>query len=177
MRAAEIVERLRAYNGRKDAQHSAVPLSHIIDVCTTLLQHEFLHTNVQLVVELPAEPLPDLWVDATQIELVFVSLFRNGMESFPNLPKNERLMLVTARKLQNSQIEVAIQDGGRGLSSLDPELMFQPFSSTKKHGLGMGLPVSRSIVELHGGQIWAEPDPQGGSCFRFTLPTINPRGV
>jgi C4-dicarboxylate-specific signal transduction histidine kinase len=113
--------------------------------------------------------------DRVQIQQVLVNLMRNAMEAMEESERRE-LVVKTARA-ESDMIAVTVSDTGGGIAEdLRPQL-FQPFFTTKKHGMGIGLSISRSIIEAHGGEIRADPNPGGGTVFRLTLPAVSHEGA
>jgi two-component system sensor kinase FixL len=108
-------------------------------------------------------------VNRVQIQQVLINLIRNACEAMAN--QTARELTLATRALANSVIEVTVADVGPGIPREIADQLFLPFVSTKRDGMGMGLFISRSIVEAHGGQLTAEPKPTGGAIFRFTLPS------
>jgi signal transduction histidine kinase len=124
---------------------------------------------VALVVELAPE-LPVVLGDSIQLQQVILNLLMNGIEAMTSVAGRPRQLVVRSQIQGTGLIYVSVQDSGIGLT---PEVMirlFEPFFTTRTKGIGMGLPISRSIVEAHGGSLWAEPAPDHGSVFQFTLP-------
>jgi two-component system sensor kinase FixL len=120
-------------------------------------------------VEISAEPgLPSALIDKVQIEQVLLNLIRNALEAMAESPRKE--IVVSAFPADGDMIEVRVADTGPGLSPVVREKLFKPFTTTKTHGMGVGLSICRSIVEAHGGKLWATDNPGGGTLFCFTLP-------
>ena len=119
-----------------------------------------------------SEPLPPVAVDRLQIEQVLVNLIRNALEAMHESPAG-RHELCFGTATVNGSVEVTVSDTGVGLPSGDPDQMFQRFFTTKHGAIGMGLPISRTIVENHGGRLWAMPRPDRGAVLRFTLPALS----
>jgi two-component system sensor kinase FixL len=107
-------------------------------------------------------------VDRVQIQQVLVNLFRNALEAMAASP--QRRLVASTRPAGDDMIEVAVADTGTGFADGVESNLFQTFFTTKETGMGVGLSISRSIVEAHGGKMWAEQNPSGGATFRFTLP-------
>jgi two-component system sensor kinase FixL len=106
---------------------------------------------------------------------VALNLIRNAIEAMQDAPKRE--LVVGARLADEDMVEVFVSDTGTGISPQAAEQLFQPFFTTKAEGMGVGLSISRTIVEAHGGRIWVEPNPAGGTVFRFTLPGVLQREI
>jgi two-component system sensor kinase FixL len=109
--------------------------------------------------------------DRVQIQQVLVNLFRNALEAMANSDRRE--LIATNTQAADDMIEVAISDTGHGFGSEMPPNLFQPFFTTKETGMGVGLSISRTIIEAHGGRMWAENNDGGGAIFRFTLPAAS----
>ena len=109
-------------------------------------------------------------VDKVQIQQVALNLIRNGIEAMEDAPSKE--IFVGARPAPDDMVEVYVSDTGHGISAEAAEQLFQPFMTTKAHGMGIGLSISRTIIEAHGGRIWVDANPGGGAIFRFTLPGV-----
>ncbi|MBD0276315.1 MAG: hypothetical protein ICV73_30880, partial [Acetobacteraceae bacterium] len=123
------------------------------------------------------DALPLVFVDAVQIQQVLFNLMRNAFEAMTaeapgggGAPPRRRDLTVTAARAGPGTVEVAVADSGPGLAPEVAGRLFEPFVSTKRGGMGMGLSICRSIVEAHGGRLRAEPNPGGGTVFRFALP-------
>ena len=112
------------------------------------------------------------WVSADRIHLqqVFMNLLTNALDAMKIETGRPRELRIQTRVNARHAVEVTIQDSGVGLDPQNLEKLFEPFHTTKPQGLGMGLPISRSIIEAHGGRLWAEPGDSRGATFRFTLP-------
>jgi len=111
--------------------------------------------------------------DKVQIQQVILNLLRNSIDAMEDSPRRD--LVVTARTLPDDMVEVAVADTGPGVSDKIADQLFQPFITTKQQGMGVGLSISRTIIEAHGGRIWVEPNEGGGAVFRFTLRAV-PRG-
>jgi two-component system sensor kinase FixL len=116
------------------------------------------------------DPVVDLvTVDKVQIQQVLINLLRNAIEAMEASQKRE--LVISATPATNDMVAIAVADTGSGIVPEVAAQLFQPFVTSKRHGMGVGLSISRTIVEAHGGQIAAEPNPGGGTIFRFTLRT------
>lgn len=170
IRAGQIVRRIRGLVHRGDAQTKPEPLRAIVDEACELAFVDARLLGVDREVRLSRD---DLWVnvDAIQIQQVLINLIRNAVESVHKLPGAKvSVVAVEAGPL----VTVAVSDNGPGISDTVREDLFSPFNSTKSQGLGLGLSISRTIIEAHGGKIWSENQPGGGATFRFTLQRTDP---
>jgi C4-dicarboxylate-specific signal transduction histidine kinase len=169
LRAGEIVDRLRNFVRRKGPHQVEIDLEALVRRLLDLIEPEIRQSRVQVEVNIPRD-LPRVSADEAQIEQVVVGLVRNSLEAMADSPPEERRLMIRAVQNCRKEIEWTVCDRGHGLSGEAAERLFEPFFSTKPFGLGMGLPISRSIVQGHGGRIWVEPNTDRGACFRFTLP-------
>jgi len=169
LRAGEIVDRLRNFVRRKGPHQVEINLESLIRRLLDLIEPEIRQARVRVEVDMAAD-FPSVSADESQIEQVIVSLVRNSLEAMAETPLEERSLTIRGVQSAGNEIEVAVCDRGRGLRDEAAERLFEPFFSTKPFGLGMGLPISRSILQWHGGRIWMEPNADRGACFRFTLP-------
>lgn len=163
-RAGKIISRIREFVKRSEPRRQAVPVTRILDNAVGFAEIDARKRQIDIEQSLP-DPLPEVMADPILIEQVLLNLLKNGIEA---MEKSEyRTLHVTVTDLE-PLIEVAVVDRGYGLR--DPERLFEPFYSTKSEGLGMGLNICRTIIESHHGRLWASPNPEGGTIFRFTLP-------
>ncbi len=102
-----------------------------------------------------------------------MNLILNGFDAMQDVPIDERRLVVQTAQQGKTTVCVSIHDTGIGLNRSDVGRLFEPFHTTKQEGMGMGLPISRSIIEAHGGSIWASDSPYGGAMFQFTLPSVS----
>jgi len=117
-----------------------------------------------------AEDMPLVLADKIEIEQVVLNLVRNAFDAMSDTAVGERKLTIRTSRLRSDSIELAVCDTGQGLPAEDAEKLFDSFFTTKPDGLGIGLSLSRSIIKAHGGRLWAEPNPDCGATFRFTLP-------
>jgi signal transduction histidine kinase len=117
---------------------------------------------------------PDLVVlgDRTQLQQVMINLLMNAIEAVRDGPEEKRRIELTMLPVGRAQAQVAVRDHGAGISPEQQERMFEAFWTTKDTGMGIGLAISRSIVETHGGQLWYRNHPEGGATFHFTVPLV-----
>ncbi len=168
LRAGDIIRGLRNLVQRETAVSEGVDVNALAADATRLLEPQARVHGVTLRLE-PATTLPALQADGTQVEQVMVNLMLNGIQAAAAATTGSREVVVTT-SVQNGAIEVAVRDTGRGFEPDVEERIFTPFFTTKTQGLGLGLAISRSIVECHGGRLWAVSHPDAGATFRFSLP-------
>ncbi|NEN75081.1 PAS domain S-box protein [Pelistega sp. NLN82] len=166
-RAGRIISRIRAFVKRNDPRRQRASINRIVSNTLDLAEIDARKHGKQI--EAYIEPdLPDVFADPILIEQVLLNLIKNGLESMINSKETVVRVLVNR---SNKYVEVAVIDRGHGIK--EPEQLFKPFFSTKPEGLGMGLNICRSIIESHNGQLWATPNPDGGTIFRFKIPFAN----
>jgi PAS domain S-box-containing protein len=164
-RAAEIIDRIRSLYKKSPPQRELVDVNGIIDEMLTLLNGEATRYSVAMGTRLAAE-LPKITADRVQLQQVLMNLMLNAMESM----KDSGGELTVKSELQDGQLHFSVSDTGVGLPTEGLDQMFSAFFTTKPQGSGMGLAISRSIVESHGGQLWATANDGRGAIFHFTLP-------
>lgn len=167
-RAGEIIHRLREFSHRRPTHQSVVPLPEVVRDAVHLIASELQYHHVRVNLSLPADT-PPVVGDAMQIEQVLINLIRNAIESMQQTGEGQRELDIRLSLPQTGMVEVALEDTGQGLPDGHIERLFGAFFSTKSQ-MGIGLTVSRSIIEAHGGQLWAEPGHGNGAIFCFTLP-------
>ena len=169
-RAGEIISRMREFVRKQQPNAQPIDLSHLVTQSLRLLQFELRRHEVRTKLEL-ASGLPPVMADAIQIEQVLVNLISNAMEAMDGQEPQSRLLEIRTTLWRDSkQAAVIVSDSGAGISPADAARLFDAFFTTKPNGLGMGLNISRSIIECHGGRLTASANAQRGMRFSFTLP-------
>lgn len=167
-RAGEIVWRMRDFARAEDAHFGPQNLNAVIREIAPVGELQARGQGVTIHYEL-GTGLPPVRADRVQVEQVLLNLVKNGIESMEGV-EHGRQLVVRTRRLNRDEVETAVADEGCGLpESMKPDV-FPPFITTKQGGLGLGLSISRSIVEAHGGRLWCAPNEGGGTTFYFTLP-------
>lgn len=164
LRAGEIIRRLREFAARGDTEKVEVPVDTMINEAIALARISNKFGNTQVVAELA--DTPPVLADKVQVQQVILNLLRNGLEAMEGTAKP--VLAVSTRRV-NDMVEVSVTDTGPGISPEVKERLFQPFVTTKQQGMGVGLAICRTIIEAHGGRLYAEDNPDGGTIFRFTL--------
>jgi PAS domain S-box-containing protein len=164
-RAADIIDRIRSFYKKSPPRRELVDVNGIIEEMLTLLTGEATRSSIAMRTDLSAE-LPKIMVDRVQMQQVFMNLMLNGIEAMENSGGD----LTVKSHLQDGQLQFSVSDTGVGLPMEKMDQIFSAFFTTKPHGSGMGLAISRSIVESHGGQLWASANSGTGATFHFTLP-------
>jgi PAS domain S-box-containing protein len=168
-RAGAIIDRLRAFVRKRRPQLSPLDINLVVREAVSFAEHEARENGVNINLQLCTTPRPVL-ADIIQIEQVILNLLRNAIEAMGETePGNRRLTLQTSNAGSDA-VMCAVGDTGCGFSAETASQLFDAFYTSKPDGMGMGLPISRSIIESHGGRLWATPNLSGGATFRFTLP-------
>jgi len=167
-RAADVISRLRAFVARTSVQRARVDILELINEALRLLEVAVNSSETQVQVE-TVDGLSRPLADRIQIVQVLVSLIVNALEAMSAVPSDQRRLCLRVMPTKDG-VQVNVSDAGCGIPSEVADYLFQPFHTTKPHGMGMGLAISRSIIESHGGRIWASAIPGQGATFHFTLP-------
>jgi len=169
-RAGEIIKRLRALVGKRPQEHSVVNLNHLVLEVASFVEYVAEKHQVDVSLQLSPGPLA-AELDLVQIEQVLLNLVRNAIDAMKQVDVDQRKLELITRKLGDDQIEVLVRDTGPGIPAENIEHLFDAFFSTKESGMGMGLPISRKIVESHNGKISATSEIGKGAEFRVVLPS------
>ena len=165
-RAAEIIDRVRSLYRRGTPIRELVDLNEIIREMVVLLNDTADRNSVSIRTELDAS-LPMARADRVQLQQILMNLMSNGIEA---MQATGGELSVTSRRTEDGQLLISVRDSGVGLPVDGPERIFEAFFTSKPHGTGMGLSISRRIIESHGGRLWASPNAGRGATFQFTLP-------
>ena len=166
LRAGQIIRRLRDFVASGETEHRVENITKLVEEASALAQVGAKDQAVR--VRYRFEPSAQLALaDKVQIQQVLLNLMRNAMEAMQG--SAQRDLLLSAVPAENDRIQVSVADTGSGLAPEVASQLFRPFVTTKQQGMGIGLSICRTIVESHGGKIWAEPNPGGGTIFHFTL--------
>jgi two-component system, LuxR family, sensor kinase FixL len=169
LRAGEIIRRLRDFVSRGETEHHVESLPKLIEEASALALVGAKEHGVS--VRYTMDPKVDLVLaDRVQIQQVVLNLIRNAIDAMEESPV--RRLAIGVKRLPGHYAEISVSDTGPGISPEIADQLFQPFITTKRTGMGVGLSISRTIVEAHGGKIRAEANPDGGATFRFTLRTV-----
>lgn len=168
-RASQVIRRIRDFLKKDSQQTALLDINDVAQEAVALARDELLKRNVALRVEL-AEDLPAVRGDRIQLQQVILNLIINGTEAMASVADGSRELYLISQKSGTSTVLIAVRDSGVGITVGDTDRIFDAFFTTKPTGMGMGLSISRSIVEAHGGRIWAEPNHGLGLTMRFTLP-------
>ena len=168
-RAADIVSRIRNFSKTAPVRRESVEINETILEVLGLARAAISQHSVLAKMQL-SEGLPPILGDRIQLQQVILNLIMNAIEAMSEMSEGSRELLVSASETESGSVLVAVSDTGPGLSQANSERIFDAFYTTKTSGLGMGLSICRSIVEAHGGRLWAAPNKPHGAVFCMTLP-------
>ncbi len=172
-RAAEVVRRIRSFARSDSKEHELIGIETLIGEVLPLVRMDAKanHTVFKTYI---AKNLPDIRVNRVEIQQVILNLLRNGVDAMQDVPEQHRRLDLRVSQLGTKEIEFSITDRGHGVSEDVANKLFTPFFTTKKSGMGMGLAISRSIVDAHGGTLRFSNNPVEGACFCLNLPINTP---
>ena len=168
-RAAQVIRRLRALFRKDHAEHKPLDINGLITEVATLLRHDIERRRITMQLSL-AEGLPPLSGDPILLEQVILNLLVNAREAMADAHEGPRELTIQTAQREPGNLNISVGDTGAGVKESELERIFDPFVSTKAEGLGMGLSISRSIIEAHGGRIWATCNPDRGITVHAELP-------
>jgi signal transduction histidine kinase len=169
LRASEVIRRMRELLLKRELELKLIDLNAVASDVLRLVDGETHRRGVEIEKQF-ADILPVVRGDVIHLQQVLLNLIINGMEAMSELSESNRRLTMRTVYDGKGNVEVAVEDLGPGIPPDRLPRLFDSFFTTKTHGMGLGLSIVRSIVEAHGGRIWAENSPSGGACFRFTLP-------
>jgi C4-dicarboxylate-specific signal transduction histidine kinase len=168
-RAAEIIARIRSFFTKGTSQRELVNVNELIQGMIDLLRSEAARYSISMRAEL-SEHLPRIMADRVQLQQVLMNLMMNSIEAMKDID-GPRQLSVKSQNAEDGHLMVSLIDTGIGLPQQQAGQIFNAFFTTKREGTGMGLRISRSIVESHGGRLWASGNSPRGACFHLTLPS------
>jgi signal transduction histidine kinase len=174
IRAGEIILRLRHLIRRPDPRRLSCDLNSLITQVTQLMLADIREAEVDLRLQLDETLNQAILVDAIQIQQVLVNLLKNAIDALIASPSKHRIIEIATKTIDGREVIIEVGDTGPGLSPDLESCLFEPFKTSKEDGLGLGLCISRSIVKAHGGRLWMEPRPAGGTNFLISLPISEP---
>jgi PAS domain S-box-containing protein len=167
-RASEVILRVRALAKKTDIEKAPLDVNDIIREALVLVRRELTSHHVSLRMEL-ASALPSILGDRVQLQQVIINLVMNGVEAMLSVTDRPRQLVIQSREDGTQQVLVSVTDCGVGISAKDADRLFNAFFTTKAGGMGMGLSICRSIIEAHGGRLWATANAPHGATFQFTI--------
>jgi two-component system sensor kinase FixL len=174
LRAGQIIRRLRDFVARGESEYRVEGIAKLVEEACALALVGAKDLGVRVKFEFDRTVELAL-ADRVQIQQVLLNLVRNAIEAMQGCDKRE--LTVTVAAAAGDTVKISVADTGSGIAPEVAEQLFQPFMTTKHQGMGVGLSISRTIIEGHGGRIWAEPNPGGGTIFSFTLRAVTPEDV
>jgi C4-dicarboxylate-specific signal transduction histidine kinase len=175
-RASEVIVRIRSLINKATPEKARVQINEVIEETAALAEGQASRNGVALVLELKPD-VPEVLGDRIQLQQVILNLVMNGIEAMTSLTDRPRRLFIRSGVEDTTQVHVSIEDSGIGVSAEVMPRLFEPFFTTRPQGMGMGLSISRSIIESHGGRLWAESAVSQGSTFQFTLPRADGTAV
>lgn len=172
-RAGNIIRRLRSFVEKRGPNRSNEDIAHTVDEAIRLGQINAEERGIKMRIAIE-RGLPAVMIDRIQIQQVLINLLKNAAEAMEQ--SNRRELTVAIGRAGPDLLQVSVADSGPGISEDVRDRLFKPFVSDKANGMGMGLSICRGIVEAHGGRLWLEANPGGGSIFRFNIPTDEKNG-
>jgi C4-dicarboxylate-specific signal transduction histidine kinase len=168
-RAAAVIDRMRALLRYREIRFEVIAPQELFRQVADLLKTEMQARGAALRITVPSK-FPGVRGDRVQLQQVLVNLLLNSLDALDARQDGPRQMEISAAQMEGGLVEFAVKDTGIGIDHDQSRDLFEPFVTTKSEGTGIGLAISKTIVEAHGGRIRAENHPGGGACFRFTLP-------
>src|SRR5439155_23017839 len=168
-RASNVITRLRALFSKKETTIESLDLNEAIREVIALSLSELQRNRVILRTEL-ADDLPLVTGDRVQLQQVVLNLLRNASDAMSAVDDRPRHMVITTEREEGDRVRLTVQDAGVGLDPQAMDRLFEAFYTTKNDGMGMGLSISRSIIERHHGRLWAAPNDGPGATFSFSIP-------
>lgn len=169
-RASAVIARIRGLLRKAPVEQAAINVNELIREVIALTRWEMNRRGIAVRLEL-AEQLPGVLGDRVQLQQVLLNLMTNGADAMESMGKEKRELVLRSEEPAEGVL-VSVRDRGVGIDPRTSDRLFDSFFTTKPGGMGMGLAICKSIVEAHGGRIWASPNSEGGSAFQFTLPRI-----
>jgi signal transduction histidine kinase len=169
LRASDVIRRMSGLLRKRELEFKPINLNKVTSDVLRLVDFEAHRRRVNIEKQF-ADALPFVRGDVIHLQQVLLNLILNGLEALSESSESNRRLTVRTAYDGEGNVEVAVQNSGPGIRPDRQPRLFDSFFTTKTHGMGLGLSIVRSIVEVHGGQIRAENNPGGGACFRFTLP-------
>jgi len=167
-RAGAVIKRIRSLLRKESAQRNPLDINDVVEETLRLMRSDLLNRHVAVRADL-GEGLPTVNGDRNQLQQVLLNFMMNGCDAMDGRRTDGRLLVRTQSTVEGN-VEVSVADLGTGIPLADLERIFEPFVTTKSHGMGLGLTICRSIVDAHGGRLWATNNSDGGATLHCELP-------
>jgi signal transduction histidine kinase len=174
LRASEVIRHIRGLANKRETEFEAFDANHLLSAVMRLVAPIARRRGMNVSAEYGELPL--VRGDRIHVQQVLLNLMFNGMDAMNAAPKEMRSLCVATVVRGKDRIEIMVTDHGHGIPAGHFEKIFESFFTTKREGMGLGLSIARSLVQAHGGRIWAENNPAGGATFHFTLPAVSRAG-
>ena len=174
LRGGEVIRRLRDLLKKGESKRRTLDINEVVLEVLPLVRSDAIRRGVSLDHEM-APGLPPVTGDRVQLQQVVLNLIVNGLDAMDDVAADRRTLILETSIGEAGTVQIAVRDSGVGLDSEHADRIFEPFYTTKPQGMGMGLAINRSIVEAHGGRLWATPNADHGATFAFTLPVASGR--
>jgi C4-dicarboxylate-specific signal transduction histidine kinase len=171
-RAGAVIQRIRSLLRKEPAQRNTLDINDVVEETLRLMRSDLLNRQVVVHADLDVG-LPAVSGDRNQLQQVLLNFMMNGCDAMDGCERSNRL-LVRTRRTENGTVEISVADRGVGIPLTDLERIFEPFVTTKSHGMGLGLTICRSIADAHGGRLWATNNLDGGATLHCELPAQRP---
>ncbi len=168
-RAGNVIDRMRALYKRKSIVSNRLDLRELVEDTIALTRGDAAARQVKLTLQMPAQ-LPEAQGDRVHLQQVLLNLILNGLDAMAGIQRSRRSLTVRVSETKNGNLQVSVNDHGTGIAPESAAQIFEPFFTTKPNGMGMGLAISQTIIEAHGGDIWVESKAGKGTTFTFILP-------
>jgi len=175
-RASEIIKRIRALAKKTPPQKTLLAVNEAIEEAIGLVGAELARHRVSLLKELGPD-LPPVLGDRVQFQQVILNLIANGIDAMDAVNERPRELFISSKSIDDGRVLISVSDCGAGIGQGSADHLFEAFFTTKQHGMGLGLSISRTIVEGHGGRLWAMANELHGATFQFTLPMAMAAGA
>lgn len=169
MRAGEIIRRLRSLVSKTTPDRLSIDIGELIGDVFRLLETDLRQSQIRIERQLD-QLISTVTIDEVQIQQVLVNLVRNAIDAMSETERDQRTLKISTSRKPDDYILVAVSDTGKGIPVESADRVFEAFFSSKSEGMGMGLAISRTIIESHEGRLWMTPNPDRGVTFQFTLP-------
>lgn len=168
-RAGDVIHRLRSLFRKGKVEIKSLDINNVIQEVISMVKSEAIIRNVSVEIKLKSK-IPPVFGDRIHLQQLLINFILNASEAMANIGVSTRKVIISTAQKDEQEVVVSIRDYGSGIGEENLKQIFEPFYSTKPKGMGMGLSINRSIIEAHGGRLWAENNPDGGATFHFTIP-------